>query len=145
LSRDVLYPLMLKRTFKLYMTCASLYSVKIISGQPYEWYQFFFVLDENFNDCAKLEPTILCKNMLNLKPKWTSNHQCTSWLFCPLDGLHFFIQHQMGFIIVHFFLPLIVVLFFGLFFVTFFLNLISHIVTLLTFLPSWVLYQSWYY
>jgi hypothetical protein len=36
-------------------------------------------------------------------PKWSNNHQCTSWLYCPLDGLCFFIQHQMGFITIHFF------------------------------------------
>jgi hypothetical protein len=45
-------------------------------------------------------------------PEWTSSHQCTSWPFCPLDGLHFFIQRRMGFISVHFFLPLTTVLFF---------------------------------
>jgi len=45
-------------------------------------------------------------------PEWTSNHQCTSWLFYPLDRLHFFIRHQMGFITIHFFLLLTIVLFF---------------------------------
>ncbi len=34
----------------------------------------------------------------SLGQEWTINHQCTSWLFYPLDGLRFFIQHQMGFI-----------------------------------------------
>jgi hypothetical protein len=47
-----------------------------------------------------------------VRPEWTSSHQCTSWPFCPLDGLHFFIRHQMGFISVHFFLLLTTVLFF---------------------------------
>jgi hypothetical protein len=46
-------------------------------------------------------------------PEWTSSHQCTSWPFCPLDGLRFFIQHQMGFITgLFFFLLIIVFLFF---------------------------------
>jgi hypothetical protein len=31
------------------------------------------------------------------RPEWTSSHQCTSWPFCPLDGLHFFIRRQIGF------------------------------------------------
>jgi hypothetical protein len=35
---------MLKQTFKLYMTCTSLCSVKIISRYPYEWYRFFLYL-----------------------------------------------------------------------------------------------------
>jgi hypothetical protein len=43
--------------------------------------------------------------------EWISNHQCTNWPFCPLDGLHFFIQHKMGFITVHFFSVLTMVLF----------------------------------
>ncbi len=29
-------------------------------------------------------------------PEWTSSHQCTSWPFYSLDGLHFFIRHRMG-------------------------------------------------
>ncbi len=45
-------------------------------------------------------------------PEWTNNHQCTSWPFCPLDGLHFFIWHRMGFISVHFFLLLTIVFYF---------------------------------
>jgi len=45
--------------------------------------------------------------------EWTSNHQCTSWPFYPLDRLRFFIQRQMGFITVHFFLLLTTVLFFS--------------------------------
>jgi hypothetical protein len=45
-------------------------------------------------------------------PKWTNSCQCTNWSFYPLDGLHFFIWRQMGFIIVHFFLLLTIVLFF---------------------------------
>jgi hypothetical protein len=95
----------------------------------------------------------------HLWPEWTSSHQCTSWSFCPLDGLRFFIRHQMGFIAVHFFLLLIITFFhstsngvhrnpfpftahhcnffsFGLFFFFFLLDLTSHITTLLTFLPS---------
>ncbi len=51
----------------------------------------------------------------------TSSHQCTSWPFCPLDGLHFFIRRRMGFITIHFFLLLTIVLFFS--FVFFFLFL----------------------
>ncbi len=39
----------------------------------------------------------------SLGQEWTISHQCTSWLFYPLDGLHFFIQHQMGFITFLFF------------------------------------------
>jgi hypothetical protein len=35
---------MLKRTFKLYMTCTSLCSGKIISHHHYEWYRFFLYL-----------------------------------------------------------------------------------------------------
>ncbi len=69
--------------------------------------------------------------------EWTTSHQCTSWSFFPMDGLHFFIRHQIGFITVHFFLLLTIVLFFfGLFLVFFPLNLTSHISTLFTFLPS---------
>ncbi len=34
------------------------------------------------------------------RAEWTSSHQCTSWPFCPLDGVHFFIWRQMGFITV---------------------------------------------
>jgi hypothetical protein len=37
-----------------------------------------------------------------LGPEWTSSHQCTSWPFCSLDGLRFFIRRQMGFITVFF-------------------------------------------
>jgi len=44
-------------------------------------------------------------------PVWTSSHQCTSWPFCALDGLRFFIQRQMRFITIHFFLLLTTVLF----------------------------------
>jgi hypothetical protein len=47
--------------------------------------------------------------------EWTSNHQCTSWPFCPLNGLRFFIRCQMGFITIHFFL-LLTIVFFILFF-----------------------------
>jgi hypothetical protein len=45
----------------------------------------------------------------------------TSWLFCPLDGLCFFIRCQMGFIKVHYFSLLITIFsfFFGFFFVIF--------------------------
>ncbi len=45
-------------------------------------------------------------------PEWTNNHQCTSWPFCPLDALRFFIRRRIGFITVHFFLLLTIVLFF---------------------------------
>jgi hypothetical protein len=71
-------------------------------------------------------------------PEWINSHQCTSWPFCPLDGLRFFIRHRMGLIIVDFFLLLTTVLFFFCFFCfwSFFLDLTSHIATLLTFLPS---------
>jgi hypothetical protein len=43
-------------------------------------------------------------------------HQCTSCPFCPLDGLRFFIRHQMGFITILFFLLLTTVLFLFFFF-----------------------------
>jgi hypothetical protein len=43
-------------------------------------------------------------------PKWTTTHQCTSWLFSSLDGLHFFIRRHMGFITLHFFWLLTTVL-----------------------------------
>jgi hypothetical protein len=36
--------------------------------------------------------------VLTLGAEWNSSHQCTSWPFCPLDGLRFFIRHKMGFI-----------------------------------------------
>jgi len=49
-------------------------------------------------------------------PEWTSSHQCTSWPFCPLDGLRFFIPRQMVVITVHFFLLLTTVPFFFFFF-----------------------------
>jgi hypothetical protein len=45
-------------------------------------------------------------------PKWINSHQCTSWPFCPLYGLHFFIRRRMGLITVDFFLLLTIVLFF---------------------------------
>jgi len=45
-------------------------------------------------------------------PEWINSHQCTSWPFCPLDGLRFFIQRRMGLITVDFFLLLTTVLFF---------------------------------
>ncbi len=50
------------------------------------------------------------KALLGLE--WTNSHQCTSWPFCPLDALHFFIRRWMGFMTVHFFLLLTIVLFF---------------------------------
>ncbi len=43
-----------------------------------------------------------CRIDVNKGPKWTSSHKCTNWPFCSLDGLRFFIRHQMGFIVVHF-------------------------------------------
>jgi hypothetical protein len=45
-------------------------------------------------------------------PKWINSHQCTSWPFCPLDGLRFFIRRRMGLITVDFFLLLTTALFF---------------------------------
>jgi hypothetical protein len=71
-------------------------------------------------------------------PERISTHQCTSWPFCPPDGLRFFIWRRMGLITVDFFLLLTTVLFFSFFFGSwpFFLDLTSHIPTLLTFLPS---------
>ncbi len=54
-----------------------------------------------------------------LRPEWTSSHQCTSWPFCPLDALHFFIRRRMGFMTIHFFLLLTIVLFFFWFLVVF--------------------------
>ncbi len=47
-----------------------------------------------------------------VRPEWTSSHQCTSWPFCPLDGLRFFIRRQMGFITVHSFWRMITAPFF---------------------------------
>jgi hypothetical protein len=49
-------------------------------------------------------------------PEWINSHQCASWPFCPLDGLHFFIRRRMGLITVDFFLLLTTVLFFSFFF-----------------------------
>jgi len=75
-------------------------------------------------------------------PEWINSHQCTSWPFCPLDGLHFFIRHRMGFMTIHFFLLLtIVLLFFGS--CSFFPkpdlthSYPIHFSTLFTFLPSY--------
>jgi hypothetical protein len=70
-------------------------------------------------------------------PEWISTHQCTSWSFCPLNGLRFFIGRRMGFMTVHFFLLLTIVLFFFLVPARFSLDLTSHIATLFTFLPSY--------
>jgi hypothetical protein len=57
---------------------------------------------------------IACLVDTYMGPEWTNSHQCTSWSFCPLDGLHFFIRRRMGFISIHFFLLLTtVLLFFG--------------------------------
>jgi hypothetical protein len=68
----------------------------------------------------------------SLQPEINS-HQCTSWPFCPLDGLRFFIRRQMGFITIDFFLLLTTVLFFFFFFFfcfwSFFLDLTSHVAT----------------
>jgi len=61
---------------------------------------------------SELAPNITPSTGCPLWPEWTSNHQCTSWPFCPLDALRFFIRRQMGFIVVHFFLLLTTVLFF---------------------------------
>jgi hypothetical protein len=50
--------------------------------------------------------------------EWINSHQCTSWPFCPPDGLRFFIRRRLGLITVDFFLLLTTVLFFSfLFFV----------------------------
>ncbi len=46
------------------------------------------------------------------QPEWTSSYQCTSWPFCPLDGLHFFIWRKMGFITALFSLLLTIVFLF---------------------------------
>jgi hypothetical protein len=46
-------------------------------------------------------------------PEWINSHQCTSWPFCPLDGLRFFIRRRMGLITVDFFLLLTTVLSFS--------------------------------
>jgi len=77
------------------------------------------------------------------RPEWTTSHQWTSWPFCPLDWLRFFIQCQMGFITVLFFFWLLTIVLFFFSFFKFFcfatvfpLDLTSHLVTLLTFLPS---------
>jgi hypothetical protein len=42
--------------------------------------------------------------------EWINSHQCTSWPFCPPDGLRFFIRRQMGLITVDLFLLLTTVL-----------------------------------
>ncbi len=80
--------------------------------------------------------------------KWTNNHQCISWPFCPLDGLHIFIWHWMGFIIIHFFLLLLltIILFFFLVFGRFSLSLDlthgyhAHFPTLISIAPTLVPY-----
>ncbi len=72
-----------------------------------------------FFECSKIFPAeeaFSCRSFVMVsdwnRPEWTGSHQCTSWPFCSLDGLHFFIRRRMGFISVHFFLLLITVLFF---------------------------------
>jgi hypothetical protein len=79
---------------------------------------------------------------MNWGPEWISTHQCTSWPFYPPDGLRFFIRRQMGFMTVHFFLLLTIVLFFFLVLARFSLDLTSHIATLLTFLPCSLFYLA---
>jgi hypothetical protein len=74
-------------------------------------------------------------------PEWINSHQCTSWPFCPLDGLRFFIRRRMGFITVDFFLLLTTVFLFF-FLARFALDLTSHIATLLTFLPCSLFYLA---
>jgi hypothetical protein len=53
--------------------------------------------------------TLFCKCIALLWQEWTSSYQCTSWLFCSLDGFRFFIRRQMRFITIHFFLLLTIV------------------------------------
>jgi hypothetical protein len=76
-----------------------------------------------------------------IRPEWTNSHQCTSWLFYPLDALRFFIRRRMGFITIHFFL-LLTTVFFYFFFGSwpFFLDLTSHIPTLISIAPTLVPY-----
>jgi hypothetical protein len=57
-------------------------------------------------ECGQSEPTG------TNEPVARYSHQCTSWPFCSLDGLRFFIQHQMGFITIHFFSLLITLFYF---------------------------------
>jgi hypothetical protein len=80
-----------------------------------------------------------CRMDVNKGPKWTSSHQCTNWPFCSLDGLHFFIRHQMGFITVKFFslLTTTVIFFWGFVLGCFFLELdLAH--SYLTHLPPFI-------
>ncbi len=78
------------------------------------------------------------------KLKWTSNHQCTNWSFYSLDEFFFHLasdevhHNPFLFTVDH------CTFFWDLFLAIFSLDMTSHIATLLTFLPSYVLYQPWY-
>ncbi len=82
---------------------------------------------------------------LFLGPEWTNSHQCTSWSFCPLDGLCFFIWRQMGFITIHSLLTTILFLFLFVFY-CFFLgthlkhNYFTHLPTLISIVSTLVPY-----
>ncbi len=71
--------------------------------------QLMCMVDNPPKEFHQLEPSKPSER----RPEWTSSHQCTSWPFYPLDGLHFFIRCQMGFITIHFFLLLTTFFFLG--------------------------------
>jgi len=89
---------------------------KVLKTTQYQYTCQVWKGNTPYQDLSRKETMVCWKVDSNLTlvciwPKWTSNHQCTSCPFCPLDGLCFFIQCQMGFIIVHFISLLITVLF----------------------------------
>jgi hypothetical protein len=67
---------------------------------------------QNYGRLASQKSGWVCRAPHCQRPEWINSHQCTSWPFCPLDGLRFFIRRRMGFMTVHFFLLLTIVLFF---------------------------------
>ncbi len=71
---------------------------------------------------------------LQMWPEWTSSHQCTSWLFCPLNGLCFFIWHRIHHCPFLFTADHCTFFYGGLLVASFSLDLSSHIATLHTFL-----------
>jgi hypothetical protein len=86
----------------------SLQAVRYFSNFHYDWWGCCLPPRKGFTTCDKF-PFV---GQSSMGPEWTSSHQCTSWLFYPLDGLCFFIWCQMGFIIVNFFSLLITFFFF---------------------------------
>jgi hypothetical protein len=71
-----------------------------------------------------------------LGPEWTNSHQCTSWPFCPPDGLRFFhstldgVYHSPLFFAADHYTFVFIFWFLA----VFPLDVTSHMVTLLTFL-----------